>query len=115
MRVDVDGNQVVFVFVKSDFQRVKNETNVGFLKTVKRNQFVLELLAEDVFRCVKRGTHAYLKGASPDDSCAFKAGVLTSWLDHMQSRARDSHVADIATLFEPTSLFRTQFVTLDVF
>ena len=106
---------MVFVFVQSDFQRVEHETNVRFFKTVQRNQFVLELLAKHVFRCVKRGTHAYLKGASPDDSCAFEACVLTSWLDHLESRARVSHVADIATLFEPTSLFGTQFVALDAF
>lgn len=46
MRVDVDGNQVIFVFVECDFQRVKDEADVGFFKAVQRNELFLELLSK---------------------------------------------------------------------
>lgn len=106
MRVDVDGNQVILVFVEGDFQRVKDEADVGFFKTVQRNELFLELLSKNIFGRVEWSTHSNLQSAGANDSGAFKACVLACWLDHEQSLARDSHVAEIATLFEPTSLFR---------
>ena len=105
MRVNVDGNQVVLVFVESDLQRVKNEANAGFFKAVKGNEFFLELVSEDFLGGVKWGAHSDLECTSTNDSSAFKAGVLACGLDHGQSTARDSHTADMATLFEPNSLF----------
>jgi len=105
VRVDVDGNQVILVLVKGDFEWVKNEADVGFLEAVEGNEFLLELLTEHIFGGVEGGAHSDLEGTGTNDSSAFKAGVLACWLDHEQSHARDSQSSDIATLFEPTSLF----------
>ena len=105
VRIDVDGNQVILVFVEGDFERVEDEADVGFLKTVEGDEFFFELLTKHVLGGVKWSAHSDLEGTGTNDSGAFKAGVLACWLDHLQSRARDSHSADIATLFEPTSLF----------
>ena len=109
MRVDVDGNQVILVFVKGDLEWVEDEADVGFLEAVEGNEFLLKLLTKHVFGGVEGGAHSDLEGTGTNNSSAFKAGVLACWLDHEQSHARDSQSSDIATLFEPTSLFRPVF------
>ena len=48
MRINVDGNQVILVFVESDFEGVEDEADVGFLKTVEGDEFFFELLTERV-------------------------------------------------------------------
>lgn len=53
MRVNVDGDEVVLVLVECNLERVEDETNVGFLKTVKRNEFFLELVSKDFFGSVQ--------------------------------------------------------------
>ena len=105
MRVNVDGNQVILVFVERNLEWVQNETNVGFLETIEGNEFFLKLRTEHILGGVEGGAHSDLEGTGTNDSSAFKASVLACWFDHDQSHARDSHSAEIATLFEPTSLF----------
>ena len=90
---------MVLVFVEGNFQRVEDEADVGFLKSVQRDEFFLELVAKHLFGGVKGGSHSNLEGASANDSGAFKAGVLACWFDHEQSLARDSHVAEIANFY----------------
>ena len=96
---------MVFVFVECDLQRVEDEANACFFKSIQRNEFLFELISQDFLFGVKWGAHADLECTSTNDSSAFKAGVLACGLDHEQSTARYSHTADMATLFEPTSLF----------
>lgn len=104
MRVNVNGNQVVLVLVKRDFQRVEDEADACFFKTVEGDEFVLELVTEDFFGGVERCAHPDLECTGTNDSSAFKAGVLACWLHHKSSTARDSHASHMATLFEPNSL-----------
>ena len=105
MRIDVDGDQVILVFVEGNLERVEDETDVGFFEAIEGDELLLELISEYILGCVKRSAHSDLEGTGTNDSSAFKAGVLACWLDHLQSHARYSHSADMPTLFEPTSLF----------
>ena len=96
---------MILVLVKGNLERVKDESYGRLFQSVKRHQLVLELFSKDFFGGKKRCTHSDLECTCADDSCPFKASVLSCWFYHHQSLAKPSHVADIATLFEPTSLF----------
>ena len=109
MRVDVDGDEMVLVLVEGNLERVEDKADVGFFQSVKGNEFFFELVAQDLFSCVQWRTHSDLEGTGTNDSSAFKASVLACWLNHEESTAKVPHVADMATLFEPTSFFRPVF------
>ena len=64
------GTQMILVFVERNLERVEDETNRGFFKSVKRNQFILELFSKDFFRCKKRSAHPDLECSGADDASA---------------------------------------------
>lgn len=100
MRVNIDWNQFVLVFIERNLEWVQNESHICFFKTIERDKFFLERITKNLFVCIEWGTHSNLECSCTNNSGSFKACVESCWLDHRGAPATVSHLGDLPTLLE---------------
>ena len=88
VRINVDRNQLSLIFKQRNFERIEYESHVGFVDTVKRNQFFAELLSQFLFADIQWRTHANLQCSRTNDSGLLKACMWTGGFNHVIHQQR---------------------------